>query len=113
MIKSMNGRQRKRILNIIRCRKNVKVLKLIRSEKVKVDNIQREVKTTMDPEFIHYFQDGVKVLEGFTKHQVIKIELEALLSLIDKARIGIDDYHRQLDVLLGKLNTSSLNKKPL
>ncbi|AYL95267.1 hypothetical protein [Mucilaginibacter celer] len=89
------------------------MLKLIRFEKEKIDEIQRLVKTSTDLELINYVEGEIKVADGFNKYQAIKIELEDLMSLIDQARIGIEDYHKQLDVLLTKLNTSSLNRKQL
>src|SRR5258708_6396188 len=99
----ING-QRKRALNIIRCYHNVRVLHLIRSEKIKIEHLRQELKSVDDPEFISYFQGRFQILEGLTKHQAIKIQLETLLSAMGKAELGLDEYHHQLDGLITLLN---------
>jgi hypothetical protein len=100
----MINRQRKRALNIIRCHKNVAVLNLIRLEKIKIDNLRSELTTTQSPKFISYFKGDVYVSNGFTKHQAVKIELEALLMAIERAEVNFKDYHNHLDTLLHQIN---------
>ena len=100
----MISRQRKRALNIIRCHKNVEVLNLIKSEQAKIENLKSELWTTPSPEFISYLNGDVYVINGFTKHQTVKIELEALVSAVEKAEVNFKDYHRHLDSLLNQIN---------
>jgi hypothetical protein len=106
----MITKQRKRILNIIRCQKNLIVLKSIKLEMEKVRNIQQQLKLSREPEIITYIGGRLIVTEGFTMHQAIKIELENLTTLINQAGIGIKEYHTRLDILLNKFNTKILNK---
>jgi hypothetical protein len=106
----MITRQRKRALNIIRCYHNVRVLHLIRSEKIKIEHLRQELKSVDDPKFISYLQGRFQILEGLTKHQTIKIELEALLSAMSKAELDLDQYHNQLDGLISLLSTITTYK---
>src|ERR1700712_1779628 len=101
----MITRQRKRALNIIRCYHNVRVLHLIRSEKIKIEHLRQELKSVDDPKFISYLQGRFHILEGLTKHQTIKIQLEALSSAMSKAELDLDEYHNQLDGLINLLST--------
>lgn len=103
----MINRQRKRAQNIIRCHKNVEVLNLIRLEKVKIDNLRSELSATPSPDFISYFKDDICIINGFTKHQAVKIELEALMMSIEKAEVNFKDYHHHLDSLLSQINAIS------
>lgn len=83
----------------------MRVLYLIRSEKIKLEHLKQELKSADDPKFINYFQGRFEILEGLTKHQTIKIELETLLSAMGKAELNLDEYHQQLDNLISVLNT--------
>ena len=106
----MITRQRKRALNIIRCYHNVRVLHLIRSEKIKIEHLRQELKSVDDPIFISYLQGRLEIIEGLTKHQTVKIQLEALLSAMSKAELDLDEYHRQLDSLINLLSTITIYK---
>jgi hypothetical protein len=83
----------------------VKVLHLIRREKIKIEHLRQELKSVDDPKFISYLQGRFHILEGLTKHQTIKIELETLLSAMSKAELSLDEYHNQLDGLIKLLST--------
>jgi hypothetical protein len=101
----MIPRQRKRALNIIRCYNNVRVLNLIKSEKVKIERLKHELKSVNDPKFISYLQGRLHVLDGLTKDQTIKIELETLLLAMNKIELNLSEYHSRLDSLINRLGT--------
>jgi hypothetical protein len=106
----MINRQRKRALNILRCNKNVTILRLLKDEKAKIDKIKEEIKFTQEPEFITYDKGYLQVLNGFSKSQALKIEVEALILSLQKAHISYIDFHHQLDRLLVKsteINTAN------
>lgn len=103
----MINRQRKRALNLIRCHKNVEILHLIRSAKMKIDYLRNELWTTPSPKFISYFNGEVSVINGFTKHQAAIIELEELITAIERAELNFKDYHHRLDTLLNQINAIS------
>ena len=108
----MINRQRKRAENILRCYKNVTILRLLKDEKAKIDKINEEIKFTQDPEFITYEKGYLEVLNGISKSQAIKIEVEALIVSLQKAHISYVDFHNQLDRLLvksTKINTANNN----
>lgn len=98
----MINRQRKRAQNILRCNKNVTILRLLKEEKTKITRILDEIKFTQDPEFITYDKGYLQVLNGISKSQALKIEVEALILDLQKAHISYIDFHNQLDRLLVK-----------
>jgi hypothetical protein len=103
----MINRQRKRALNLIRCHKNVEILHLVRSAKMKIDNLRNELLTTPSPKFISYLDGEVYVIDGFTKHQAAIIELEALITAIERAELNFRDYYHRLGALLNQINAIS------
>lgn len=109
----MINRQRKRVLNIIRCHKNVEVLNLVKSEQVKIENLKRELLATPNPEFIRYSNEEVYIADGFTNYQALKIELEALMWAIEKAKVNFKDYHGHLDLLLSQINAINSNNRSI
>jgi hypothetical protein len=80
------------------------MLHLIRSEKIKIELLLRELNSTNDPMFISYFQGRLHILEGLTKQQILKIELEMLLSEMARAVLTPDEFHKRLDDLVYRLN---------
>jgi hypothetical protein len=105
----MKNRQRKRAQNIIRCFKNVAILHLIRSEKLKVNKIRKDIESTPEPRFVTYEQGRLKVLEGISKNQLLKIEFEQLMSSINSSQISFQEYNNQLDLLLKQIRIISFN----
>lgn len=103
----MITRQRKRALKIINCHKNLRVLNLVKSEKIKIDLLNKKLKSTEDPRFIEYLKGKTLILSGFTKEQTLKIELEALIAAMGKAQINLNVYHKRLDALLNVLSAST------
>jgi len=99
----MINRQRKRAENILRCNKNVAILRLLKAEKVKIKKIYEEIKFTQDPEFITYDKGYMQILNGITKNQGMKIQVEALTASLQSAHISYIDFHNQLDYLLTKI----------
>lgn len=83
---------------------------MIRSEKIKIEHLRQELKSVDDPIFISYLQGRLEIIEGLTKHQTVKIQLEALLSAMSKAELDLDEYHRQLDGLINLLSTITTYK---
>jgi hypothetical protein len=105
----MKNRQRKRAQNIIRCFKNVAILHLIRLEKLKVIKIRKDIESTPDPQFVTYEKGKLKVLEGISKNQFLKIEFEQLMVSINSAKISFQEYNDQLDRLLKQIRIISFN----
>jgi hypothetical protein len=105
----MKNRQRKRAQNIIRCFKNVAILHLIRSEKLKVNKIRKDIESTPEPRFVTYEKGRLKVLDGISKNQLLKIEFEQLMSSINSAQISFQEYNNQLDLLLKQIRIISFN----
>jgi ABC-type thiamine transport system substrate-binding protein len=99
----MINRQRKRAENILRCNKNVTILRLLKAEKVKIKKINEEIKFTKDPEFITYEKGYFQVLNGISKDQGMKIEIEDLMASLQSAHISYIDFHNQLDNILIKI----------
>jgi CRISPR/Cas system-associated endonuclease Cas3-HD len=99
--------QRKRALNIIRTKKNVAVLNLVKLEKIKVEYLKKELNFLKEPEFISYSLGTLKVLDGLSQNQLMKIELELLFDKMSKAELSLDNYHQELDLLIKKLDNGS------
>jgi hypothetical protein len=105
---------RKRVLNIIRTKKNLAVLNLIKLEKIKIEYLKKELKFFQEPKFISYSMGTLKIVDGLNKNQTLKIELELLMEKMDSAELSLDNYHEQLDILIAKLdNGSDVDKNPI
>jgi hypothetical protein len=104
----MANRQRKRVQNIIRCFKNVAILHLIHLEEQKINKIRKNIEYTEPPHFLTYEQGKLKVLDGISKNQLLKIEFEQLMSSINSAQISIHEYNNQLDLLLNQMHIISI-----
>ena len=104
----MANRQRKRAQNIIRCFKNVAILHLIRLEEQKINKIRKNIEYTQPIRFLTYEKGRLKVLNGISKNQLLKIELEQLTSSINSAQVSIQEYNNQLDLLLNQMHIISI-----
>lgn len=85
----------------------MEILHLVRSAKMKIDNLRNELLTTPSPKFISYLDGEVYVIDGFTKHQAAIIELEALITAIERAELNFRDYYHRLGALLNQINAIS------
>ena len=99
--------QRKRALNIIRTKKNLAVLNLVKLEKVKIEYLKKELNFFQEPEFISYSMGTLKVIDGLNKNELQKIELESLFDKMGNAKMSLDNYHQELDLLIKKVDSSS------
>jgi hypothetical protein len=105
----MANRQRKRAQNIIRCFKNVAILHLIHLEELKINKIRKNIEYTQPPRFLTYERGRLKVLDGISKNQLLKIELEQLMSSINTAQISLKEYNNQLDLMLNRIHIIAFN----
>ncbi|MDB5285643.1 MAG: hypothetical protein JWR05_592 [Mucilaginibacter sp.] len=104
----MANRQRKRAQNIIRCFKNVAILHLIHLEEQKINKIRKNIEYTEPPRFLTYEQGKLKVLDGISKNQLLKFELEQLMARINTAQISCKEYNNHLDLLLTQMHIISI-----
>jgi hypothetical protein len=99
----MMNRQKKRAENIIRCHKNIRMIKLILAENSKIEKIEKEFLLIPDLKFITYDRADIIIIDGITRMQGVKIEYDFLLSEMERAKITLEDYHNHLDALLDKI----------